>query len=100
MVQPYLRNRCVVGGLPSNGHLANAILNGVEQLDHDVAEKELVQTAAGLCDAHPQIGALLLECTNMPPYAAAITRATGKPVFDVVTMLNWFWQARFPKEFA
>jgi hypothetical protein len=36
----------------------------------------------------PDIGALVLECTNMPPYADAVRRATGLPVHDLTTLLR------------
>jgi hypothetical protein len=35
---------------------------------------------------HPEIGLWLFECANMPPYAAAVTRATGLPVYDALTL--------------
>ena len=34
----------------------------------------------------PDVAYWLLECANLPPYSAAITAATGLPVFDVLTM--------------
>jgi hypothetical protein len=39
----------------------------------------------------PDISTLVLECTNMPPYARAVAQATGRPVYDVVSLLNWLW---------
>ena len=36
----------------------------------------------------PAKGALVLECTNMPPYAADIQRASGLPVFDIVSLVT------------
>lgn len=36
------------------------------------------------------IKSILLECTQMPHYAAAIRQSTGLPVFDVVTCVNFF----------
>ena len=38
---------------------------------------------------HPQeVGALVLECTNMPPPRADVPRATGLPVFDIVSLVR------------
>ena len=31
--------------------------------------------------------AIVLECTNMPPYADAVRAATGRPVHDLVSLL-------------
>jgi hypothetical protein len=30
----------------------------------------------------------LIQCSDLPPYAAAIQRATGLPVFDMVTLID------------
>jgi hypothetical protein len=37
---------------------------------------------------HPDVGAVVLECTNMPPYTADIQRETGRPVFDIVSLVR------------
>ncbi|HEY0275734.1 MAG TPA: aspartate/glutamate racemase family protein, partial [Paenirhodobacter sp.] len=42
---------------------------------------------------YPDIGALVLECTNLAPHARALQQATGLPVFDSVTLVNWFHAA-------
>jgi len=38
---------------------------------------------------NPDIGAILLECSDMPPYSADVQRAVNLPVFDFITMINW-----------
>ena len=52
-------------------------------------ENQLSLSAQRMVEAHPDIGAIVLECTNMPPAAMAIQRATGLPVFDVISMIKW-----------
>lgn len=54
----------------------------------DAARDEHVRVARRLVAEHPDVGALVLECTNMPPYLADIQRATGLPVFDVVSLVR------------
>jgi hypothetical protein len=39
------------------------------------------------------VGAILLECSLLPPYAAALQAAVGVPVFDYVTMINYVFSA-------
>ncbi len=56
-------------------------------------ERELVDLARKLTLDHPEVQALLLECSDMPPFAQSIQRATGLPVFDFITMINWIHSA-------
>ena len=48
---------------------------------------------------HPEIGAIVLECTNMPPYAAALQEAIGLPVYDIYSMITWFHAGLRPRVF-
>jgi hypothetical protein len=57
-------------------------------LDIDTLEREIVHVARGMIATDPGIGALVLECTDLPPFASAIRHATGRPVFDIVTLVN------------
>ena len=43
--------------------------------------------------AEPDLGAFVLECTDLPPFAEAIRQTTGRPVFDFVTLLGWIHSA-------
>ncbi len=52
-------------------------------------EQALELTAERMLGSHPDIGAIVLECTNMPPGAHKIQQRTGLPVFDVITMIEW-----------
>ena len=52
-------------------------------------EKQLSLSAQRMLEAHPDIGAIVLECTNMPPAGMAIQQATGLPVFDVISLIKW-----------
>ena len=38
-------------------------------------------------------GAIVLECTDLPPFAAALRRALRLPVFDIVTLANWVYES-------
>lgn len=50
---------------------------------------EIVGLAEKMVAEHPEVGAILLECTDMPPYAAEIQKRTNLPVFDPITMINY-----------
>ena len=47
-----------------------------------------VAAAERLVARHPEVAAIVLECTNMPPYADAVRAATGLPVHDITTLVR------------
>lgn len=65
-------------------------------LDRSAVEAAVLGAARGLIAATPGIGALLLECGNLPPYAAALRRATGRPVFDILGAARLLMDSRRP----
>lgn len=58
-------------------------------VDLDVIEQEVLGTALNALKAHPGIRAFVLECTDLPPYSAAIRIKSGLPVFDFITLVNY-----------
>ncbi|HCD71805.1 aspartate/glutamate racemase family protein [Thermovirga lienii] len=60
-----------------------------EDVDLDVIREEVVSTAVKAVKENPKIGAFVLECTDLPPFAQRIREVTGKPVFDFVTLVNY-----------
>ena len=71
-----------------------------QDLDVGLAEQDVVEAGKGLVARHPDIGAIVLECTNMPPYAAALQAAIGMPVYDIYSMITWFHAGLRPRAFA
>lgn len=57
-------------------------------LDFNKAQAEAVAVARGLVADEPDVAAIVLECVDLPPYAAAIQDAIGLPVFDIVTLVS------------
>jgi Asp/Glu/hydantoin racemase len=85
--------RVAIVGMESHQEFYQVILDDRPALDVDAARREHVLAATRLCETHPDVGAIVLECTNMPPHRAAIPRATGLPVFDIVQLLTLVHQA-------
>jgi Asp/Glu/hydantoin racemase len=77
-----------VEGLAPGCAFQRSLLDDEPALDADAARVETVAAARRLVARRPDIGALVLECTNMPPYADAVRRATGLPVHDLTTLLR------------
>ena len=51
-------------------------------------EKALVTVAKKLVSEYSDLDAIVFECTNLSPGAAAVQEATGLPVFDIVTLIH------------
>jgi len=77
------------------------VLIKAEKADLDVglAEQDILDAGRTLLARHADIGAIVLECTNMPPYAHALREATGLPVFDICSLITWFHAGLRPREF-
>jgi Asp/Glu/hydantoin racemase len=78
----------VVAGLESEREFTRVLLGDEPELDVDAAREEHLAVARRLVAAHPELGAIVLECTNMPPYRAALQELTGLPVFDITTLVR------------
>ncbi len=77
-----------VAGLETEKEFSRVLLGDELELDVDVAREEHVRVARRLVADHPDVGAIVFECTNMPPYAADVQRTTGVPVFDIVSLVT------------
>ncbi|MEO0360365.1 MAG: aspartate/glutamate racemase family protein [Pseudomonadota bacterium] len=77
-----------VAGVAPGCEFQRVILNDEERLDVARAEADMVEAATAFQAAHPELGAILFECTNMPPYKRAVAAATGLPVYSIETYLT------------
>jgi len=91
--------RFVVAGLEDKPAFCAPILDEVGSLDSQKIENEIMDVAIELQKKNPEIGAILLECSNMPPYAYAVQHATGLPVFDFTTLINFMVSGNHRKKF-
>lgn len=67
----------------------SCILEGRGEFDNSIVEQEVVAKSMEIIKKAPDTGAILLECSDMPPYAAAIQKAVKLPVFDFTTLIKW-----------
>ncbi len=70
-----------------------------EDMDVDAARADVVGAAVALRARAKNLGAVVLECTNMPPYAADVQAALGLPVYDIYSMITWFQAGLRPRRF-
>lgn len=77
-----------VEGLAPGCSLQRTLLEDLPTLDRVAAEAEVVAAARRLIARDPAIDSLVLECTNLPPYAEAVARATGRPVHHLLAFVH------------
>jgi Asp/Glu/Hydantoin racemase len=77
-----------VAGMEGEKEFTRVLLGDELELDVELAREEHVRVARRLGSEHPDVGAIVLECTNMPPYTPDIQRETGRPVFDITTLVR------------
>lgn len=83
-----------------HGENFSAIMEDRGSFDHEGTRREVTEAAVKLCEENPDIGAILLECSDMPPYASDVQAATGRPVFDFITLIRWLNNASMQKPYS
>lgn len=78
-----------IEGMDDMPAFTTAIVDETHALDMKKVSVEMKQAVTRLLDNHPDVKAIVLECTNMPPYKRFIKEVTDLPVFDIVTLSNY-----------
>jgi Asp/Glu/hydantoin racemase len=76
-------------GIEKTGEFRKIRLDPHAKLDPARFISEIVEVSLNLVKEKPNLGAFVLECTDLPPASQAIRDATGLPVFDIVTLTNY-----------
>ena len=61
-----------------------------EQVDLSKVTPGIVQKALKVVAEHPDIHAILMECTQLPPFSDDLRAATGLPVYDAIAAADFF----------
>lgn len=86
-----------VQGTDGGREFTRVLLGDEEHLDVAAARQDVLDAGEALVKRHPEVGAVLLECTNMCPYAASLRRQIGRPVFDMYNFIAWFQGGLAPR---
>jgi Asp/Glu/hydantoin racemase len=87
-------------GTDGGREFSRAILGDEAMLDVAAAERDIIDAGQALVERNPGIGAVLLECTNMAPYARALRQHLGLPVYDIYSFVTWFHAGLSPRDFG
>lgn len=80
------RTRVVVGGIEGGRFWHNEMKRPPTLTEVGEIEKDVAACVARLCAAHPEIAAILFECTAFSLVSPAIRRATALPIYDITTL--------------
>lgn len=94
------RGQLVFRGLDRKAHFNEVVLRECGVLDTARLRGEVVETAVEAVREDPTIGAILLECSDLPPYAKDVHEATGLPVFDWASFIRYVHEATEPRRYT
>src|SRR5205823_9010160 len=89
-----------VVGTDDGSEFSRVMINDEERLDVAAAERDILAAGEALVATHDGIGAVLLECTNMVPYARALSQRLRVPVFSIYSFVSWFQSGLAPRDFG
>ncbi|MFD1039625.1 aspartate/glutamate racemase family protein [Virgibacillus byunsanensis] len=79
----------VMEGMDDMSAFTTAIVDETHPLDRNAVALEMKQVVLRLLENNHDIRAIVLECTNMPPYRSIIKEVTALPIFDINTLTNY-----------
>ncbi len=93
-------NRIVVMGCEEYPEFATGIMANTGRYNPTRVEREIVSVAERMLVANKDIGAILLECTELSPHAVAVQQAVRLPVWDYTTLTKWIYSGCVRRPFV
>jgi hypothetical protein len=90
----------VIEGLDDSEEFNSCFMGGKKTtMDVDLLQAQVLSIVKNFVTDNPDIGALLLECSALPPFSAAIQREVDRPVFDYVSFIHCVYRAVVQQEY-
>lgn len=90
----------VIVGLDPESAMVKDILGKGPPTASTERERTSLAAAEALRRRAPDLGAVVVECTNVAPYSAAIAGLLSVPVYDTVTLTEWLATAVRPHVYS
>jgi hypothetical protein len=87
-------------GCEDGPEFSGAIMANTGRYNPARVEAEIVSVAKTMVMENPDIGAILLECTELSPHAVAVQNAVRLPVWDYTTLTNWIYSGCVRRPFT
>ncbi len=75
------------------------VLGDAAEINISDCRLDMIDAARQLMETEQHVGAVILECTNMAPYAHDIRKITGLPVYSIHSFVSWFQAGLRPRKF-
>jgi Asp/Glu/hydantoin racemase len=75
------------------------VLGDAAEIDFAACRQDVIDAAGQVTKLEQNIGAIILECTNMVPYADDVRKISGLPVFSIHSFISWFQSGLRPRSF-
>jgi len=83
-----------IAGMEEEPELREVMLEGRRvELDADRLGREVLSQVEQLARGNPDMGALVIECTDLVPFTHTIQARIGVPVFDIVTLTQMVYRS-------
>ena len=90
----------VVRGLQNTEEFWNVhVTCDKETINPEKMQAEVVKVATDLVAEYPDVGCFVFECSDIPPFAREVVRATGRPVFDYISLAHLVGRAVMPPQY-
>lgn len=80
-------------GMEDTGEFSKVRTDPAATVDSRKFIHEIVDIAKFLVKENHHLGAIVLECTDLPPASSTIRKIVGLPVFDIVTLTNMVYES-------
>jgi Asp/Glu/hydantoin racemase len=94
------KDRIVIMGCEDGPEFSGAIMANTDRYNPTKVETEIVSVARQMIAENDDIGAILLECTELSPHAVAVQNAVRMPVWDYTTLTNWIYSGCVRRPFT
>lgn len=96
-----LNDHITVAGLDDSATFNAMCMGGTAiSFEYDDLLEDIIVGVTEARKRDPNIGAVLLECTSLPPFAEAVREHTDLPVFDFIACVEWMHRAVVPKHYS
>ncbi|MDD4569208.1 MAG: aspartate/glutamate racemase family protein [Tepidanaerobacteraceae bacterium] len=94
-----LGEKLIIRGLEDCCNFAAAFIDETGKLNKQEVEAEVLSVTKQMIAEVPEVKLLLFECSVLAPYGPAVQQATGLPIFDFITMINYVYTAVVKQSF-